>query len=90
MKLSVKALALATAIIWSGAILTVGCVNMIFPGYAGNFLEIVGSIYPGYHPGTGLSGVIVGSLYGFVDAGIGGLIFAWLYNLLLTPVANQP
>jgi len=85
MKLSIKALALTAAIIWSMAILIVGSANMIFPGYASNFLGIVGSIYPGYHPGTGLSSIIVGSLYGFVDAGIGGIIFAWLYNLFAEP-----
>ncbi len=84
MKLSIKALALTAAIIWSMALLIVGSANIMFPGYAMSFLEIVGSIYPGYHPGTGLSSVIVGSLYGFVDAGIGGLIFAWIYNFFVT------
>jgi hypothetical protein len=52
----------------------------MFSGYGSNFLEVISSVYPGYHPGTGISSVIVGSLYGVVDAGIGGAIFAWLYN----------
>ncbi len=80
MKLSIKALALSAAIIWGLALLIVSSANMIFPGYAVNFLEVVGSIYPGYHPGTGISSVIIGSLYGVVDAGIAAAIFAWLYN----------
>jgi len=82
MKLSIKALAITAAIIWGGALLIVGSANIIFPGYGSSFLEVMGSIYPGYQPGTGLSSVIIGSLYGVVDAGIGAAIFAWLYNFI--------
>ncbi len=80
MKLSIKALALSAAIIWGFALLIVGITNIIVPGYAVDFLEVIGSIYPGYHPGTGIYSVIIGSLYGVLDAGIGAAIFAWLYN----------
>lgn len=80
MKLSVKALTITAAILWGGALLIMGSANMMFPGYATNFLEVMGSVYPGYQPGTGLSSVIIGSMYAVVDAGIGAAIFAWLYN----------
>jgi hypothetical protein len=80
MKLSVKGLAITAAIIWGAAMLIMGGANMMFPGYATSFLEVIGSVYPGYQPGTGFSSVIIGSLYGVVDAGIGGAILAWLYN----------
>lgn len=80
MKLSVKGLAITTAILWGTALLIIGSANMMFPGYGTNFLEVIGSVYPGYQPGTGFSSVIIGSLYGVVDAGIGGAIIAWLYN----------
>ena len=80
MKLSVKGLALSAAIIWSLALLIMGGANMMFPGYGSNFLEVMGSVYPGYQPGSGFSSVIIGTLYGAVDAGIGAAIFAWLYN----------
>jgi hypothetical protein len=83
MKLSVKGLAITAAIIWGGALLIMGSANMMFPGYATNFLEVMGSVYPGYQPGTGLSSIIIGSLYGVVDAGIGAAIFAWLYNFFV-------
>ncbi len=83
MKLSIKALAITAAIFWGGALLIVGSTNIIFPGYGSNFLEVMGSIYPGYRPSTGFSSVIIGSLYGVVDAGIGATIFAWLYNFIL-------
>ena len=82
MKLSSKALAITAAIIWGGALLIVGSANIIFPGYGSDFLEVMGSIYPGYQPGTGFPSVIIGSLYGVVDAGIGAAIFAWLYNFI--------
>jgi len=82
MKLSVKGLSITAAIIWGAALLIMGSANMIFPGYGSNFLEVMGSVYPGYHPSTGLPSVIIGSLYGVVDAGIGAAIFAWLYNFI--------
>ena len=80
MKLNVKALALAAAIIWSAAMFLVGIANLVYPSYGMVFLTTMASIYPGYQPGAGFYSVIVGTLYGFVDAGIGGAIFAWLYN----------
>ena len=83
MKLSVKGLAFTAAIIWGAALLIMGGANMMFPGYATSFLEVMGSVYPGYHPSTGISSVIIGSMYGIVDAGIGGAIFAWLYNFIV-------
>jgi len=82
MKLSIKALAITAAIIWGGALLIVGSANIMFPGYGSDFLEVMGSIYPGYQPGTGFPSVIIGSLYGVVDAGIGAAIFAWIYNFI--------
>ncbi len=83
MKLSIKGRAISAALLWGIALLILGSANLIFSGYGSNFLEVIGSVYPGYHPGTGISSVIVGSLYGVVDAGIGGAIFAWLYNFFV-------
>ena len=82
MKLSIKAFALSASILWGTALFVVISSNMIFPGFAVDFLRIVSSIYPGYQHGTGVSSIIIGSLYGVVDAGIAGAIFAWLYNHL--------
>jgi len=81
MKLSVKALAIASAILWGVALLMVGTANTIWPSYGVAFLDVMSSIYPGYSSGNaGLTGIIVLTLYGAVDAAIGGAIFAWLYN----------
>ncbi|MBN1587641.1 MAG: bacteriophage holin [Candidatus Omnitrophica bacterium] len=82
MKLSVKGLGLACGILWAVAVFLVGICNQFVPAYGGLFLQLVDSIYPGYHAGGGYSSVVIGSLYAFLDALIGGALFAWLYNKL--------
>lgn len=80
MKLSIKALAIASGAIWGSAMLIMGLANMMWPSYGTAFLEVISSVYPGYEPG-GLGQVINGTLYAVVDGAIGGAIFAWIYNL---------
>jgi len=82
MKMNIIALSIAAAVLWSGAVLIVAVANLIWPGYGGAFLELVGSIYPGYHPGQGLASVITATLYGLVDGAIAGAVFGWLYNVI--------
>lgn len=82
MKLSIKKFALTCSIIWGLAILIVSTSNLIWPSYGAVFLTVVASIYPGYEAMRGVSSIIVGTLYAIVDAGIGGAVFAWLYNSL--------
>ncbi len=80
MKLNIKALAIASGILWGSAMLFTGLANMMWPGYGAAFLAAISSIYPGYEPG-GLAQVINGTLYAVVDGAIGGAIFGWIYNL---------
>lgn len=80
MRLSAKAIAIATAITWGGGILCVGLVNLAAPSYGASFLQAVSSIYPGYHNSRHFLDVLVGTGYGLVDGGVGGWIFAWIYN----------
>ena len=82
MRLNVIALSATTGLIWGGAILMVAVAHSIWPSYGGAFLEVMGSIYSGYHPGPGIGSIITGALYGLVDGAIGGAIFGWLYNFL--------
>jgi len=82
MRINVIALSVTAALFWSVAIFVVGLANLIWPGYGVAFLEIVASIYPGYHPGMGFGSVITGTLYGLVDGAIGGAVFGWLYNFI--------
>ena len=82
MRLSLKALAITSAIIWGGCILSVGLVNLAAPTYGTAFLQMASSIYPGFHNSRSFVDVIVGTLYGVLDAGFGGFIFGWIYNLI--------
>jgi len=79
MKLSVKSLAIACAILWAATVFLMGLAHLIWPSYGTAFLELAASIYPGYEVG-GFGSVIVGTLYAAVDGAVGGAIFAWLYN----------
>lgn len=82
MKISVKKFAFSCGIIWAAAICFISVANLVWPEYGVAFLRVVASVYPGYEAMQGISSVIVGTLYALVDAGIGGAIFAWLYNAL--------
>lgn len=79
MRLNPKALGLALGIGWGAGILLVGLAHLVWPAYGGAFLDLVASIYPGYHVG-GLGQVIVGTLYGVLDGAVCGVVIAWIYN----------
>ena len=81
MRLSIKGLALASGLLWGGCILFVGLINLAAPAYGASFLQMVSSIYPGYHASRTVVDVVVGTCYGIVDGGVGGLLLGWLYNL---------
>ncbi|MFZ0200394.1 MAG: bacteriophage holin [Candidatus Sulfotelmatobacter sp.] len=80
MNLNIKALALASAILWGLAMLVVGLANLVWGDYGQQFLQTMSSIYLGYHATRSIVEVVVGGLYGAVDGFVGGAVFAWLYN----------
>ncbi len=81
MKLNVKALAITGALIWGIlAMLLTGIANLIWPSYGREFLQVMASVYPGYHATRSFAQVIVGTLYGLVDGAVCGAVVAWLYN----------
>jgi hypothetical protein len=80
MRVSGRALAIATGLLWGGAILLVGLINLAGVTYGRAFLQAIGSLYPGFHASPALGDTLVGTVYGFVDGGVGGLLLAWLYN----------
>ena len=79
MKLNVKAFALACGLIWSLALFFMVWWLILLEG---NTPEpcLLNRMYPGYTM-TPVDSPI-GMVWGLVDAGIGGAIFAWLYNLM--------
>jgi hypothetical protein len=81
MRLSVKAFAIALGLIWGGGVACASLAHLAFPSYGSSFLELVSSIYPGFHAARSLGDALIGTIYALVDGATGGLMFAWLYNL---------
>ena len=82
MQLSIKALGITSALLWGGAILLCGIANLASASYGAEFLRVMSSIYPGFHASRTIGDVLVGTCYGLVDGGLGGVVFGWLYNRL--------
>lgn len=83
MRLNVRALTLAAAVLWGLAILLTGLVNMAWPSYGIGFLAVLASIYPGYDASGTFFDLLTGILYALLDGAVFGLIFGWLYNRFL-------
>lgn len=81
MRLSTRALALASGILCGGAILFVGLINLAAPSYGADCLKVMSSVYPGFHASRTFGDVLVGTGYGLVDGAIAGWLLGWLYNL---------
>ena len=80
MRVSLKAITLSSAILWGSAMLFVGLIHMADPSYGTDFLRIVSSVYPGADTAPTLGPVLLGTVYGFVDGGVAGLLFGLLYR----------
>jgi len=81
MKLSVKSLTVTMALFWGGTVFLVALINFLAPPYGEAFLDLVSSVYPGYKVVSSFGSVIVGTLYALVDGAVGGVLFAWMYNM---------
>ncbi|UCC40366.1 MAG: hypothetical protein JSV96_02635 [Candidatus Aminicenantes bacterium] len=81
MKFNVIRLGCTLSAVWGLIVLLSGTANLIWTGYAAEFLKIIDSVYPGYHYGQwGFGGVVVATLYAVIDAWVVGVVFALLYN----------
>jgi hypothetical protein len=80
MKLSIKGLSIAAALVWGGAIFLTGVLYVMNGSYGEGFLEVCSSIYPGYQVSATMGSVLIATVYGAVDGAISGAVFAWLYN----------
>ena len=79
-QLNTKAFSLALGLMWSIGILFISIIALIFEGYLQNIVEFLSSIYLSYS--LSFFGIIIGMIWAFIDAAIGGFVFAWLYNKL--------
>jgi len=80
MKLNVKAFGLACGLLWGIGLFALTWWIIAFEG-ASTDTTFIGKVYRGYS--ITASGSLIGLAWGFADGLIGGLIFAWLYNLLI-------
>ncbi len=89
MRLSLKAVVLAAALLWGlfGMFLT-GVLNLVLPPFGEHFLATMSSVYPGYNMSGTIPDLFLGTLYGLADGAGAGLIFGWLYNLFAGSPAN--
>lgn len=76
-KIHIHTLALSLGIVWGVGLLILGLSATVF-GYGVTFIDLIGSLYVGYAP-TAL-GALIGGVWGFIDAYVGGLLIGWLYN----------
>ena len=76
-KLDVKAFGLACGIVWGAAMFLLGVID-IFSSWGKGWTDLMATLYIGYAPTP--IGSVIGALWGFFDAGIGGAAVAWLYN----------
>ena len=79
-KLNPKAFGLAFGILWGGGVLLMGLLALAC-SWAQPFVNVLSIMYVGYS--ASIVGILIGTAWGFVDAFIGGAVFAWLYNKLL-------
>lgn len=80
MKMDVKACSAASAVLWSGAVLLTGIINLAEPAYGKDFLRLVASIYPGYKARPTPGQVAIATGYAVLDGAGSGALFALLYN----------
>jgi hypothetical protein len=83
MRLSLKSMAIAGGVLWGSGVLLVGLLNLVRPSYGLSFLQMISSVYPGFHISRTIGDVLVGTGYALLDGAIAALIFGWLYNLVV-------
>jgi hypothetical protein len=77
-KLSPLAFGLSLGVIWGASVLVMGLLAF-YLSYGTAFVNAMGVLYIGYE--SSIIGSLIGGLFGFIDAFVGGLLIAWLYNV---------
>lgn len=85
MKLSKKALGLASGILW-GVMVFLATIYVLIKG-GGNTLALLQQFYLGYDISVG--GAFIGLIWGFIDGFICGWVFGLLYNAFSKEKAPQ-
>lgn len=86
MKLNVKAFALTCGLVWGLGLFALTWWIIALDGATGE-RTLIGQLYRGYTISP--AGSFIGLVWALFDGAIGGLIFAWLYNLLADRMATR-
>lgn len=84
MKLHVRAFALTCGLVWGLGLFILTWWIIAFDGATGD-VTFIGRIYRGYKITP--MGSFIGLIWAFLDGLIGGAIFAWLYNLIVSRIS---
>ena len=79
LKLSPLAMGLSLGIIWSLSFLSF-CILSIYFGYGIGVVNALSALYIGFDITTTV-GILIGVAWSFLDAFLGGVILAFIYNL---------
>jgi hypothetical protein len=79
MRLNVRAFGLTCGLVWGLGLLCLTWWVIVFEGATGE-ATFIGQVYRGYTISP--TGSVIGLVWAFPDGLIGGLVFAWLYNVL--------
>ena len=80
MKLNIKAFGLTCGLVWGFGLFLLTWWIILFHGASGD-QTFIGRIYFGYSLTP--AGSFIGLIWALIDGCIGGVIFAWLYNLIV-------
>lgn len=80
-KLNPRAMGLTFGILWSLGLLFMSIIALFSDSYMHNITEFMSTIYIGYELTP--IGIPTGMIWAFLDAGIGGYVFVWVYNKIL-------
>ena len=80
MKLDALRLGLTLGIVWAGAVMFLPIIGLL-GGWGSALVKGIASLYIGYDATVG--GTIIGMIWAFLDASIGGFVVAFVYNKLL-------
>ena len=80
MKLSLRSVIFAGALLKGLFFLFVSLLNAILPPFGGAYLAMLMSLYPGYNPVEVPVSIVIGLLYAIISGGVAGAVFGWLYN----------
>ncbi|MGE5276893.1 MAG: bacteriophage holin [Acidobacteriota bacterium] len=77
-RLRVVPMALGLGVTWGMGIMLLGWISA--SGWGARFVDVLSSLYLGYS--STFAGGVIGGLWAFGDAFLGGLVLALLYNAL--------